>query len=81
MKKDGAYVDGVARRTKRVFILIELVTALIVTSGAIDCSFGLGWGYHWKDVAIGLGIMLWGGFVYLCCKGIFRFLGSGLSNT
>jgi hypothetical protein len=46
----ASYRAGVVRRTKRAFILVLAVAALITTSAAIDCVFSLGRGYHWRDV-------------------------------
>ncbi|CAN5336463.1 hypothetical protein BH09PSE3_BH09PSE3_04140 [soil metagenome] len=72
------HVERVARNTKAIIILIEVIAAIIVGSALMDCLLHLGWGYHWKDVGIGAGIMLWGGIVYACCRAVFRFVGSGL---
>lgn len=58
-------------QTRVSLIGIVLICALITIAALADMMFGLGWGYEWETVFIGLGIMIFGGCLYLICKGIF----------
>ena len=69
-------VDHIIRMwklTKASFIFAELVAVCITLSALADCVFHLGWGYNWKAVAGGVGIMAWGVVVYRAGRSIFRW--------
>jgi hypothetical protein len=66
----------IARRTWVVFLLVEAVAILITLSALADVLFGLGWGYNWTAVLIGIGICLWGAVVWVACRTIFRLFGA-----
>lgn len=64
------------KQTKLSFIFAEVIAAGITLSALVDCVFHLGWGYDWKAVAAGVGIMAWGGIVYVVGRIIFRWTAS-----
>jgi hypothetical protein len=66
----------IARLTKWSFVLFLVIGGLITVSALIDVLFGLGWGYHWRDVLVGGAILAWGFVVYGVCLLIFRFTDS-----
>lgn len=66
--------DRIAKRTKWTFILIAILVTAITGSALADVLFKLGWGYHWKDVLAGVGMLVWDGLIYLACLGMFRFV-------
>ena len=73
-----SFQEWVARTTWVSVIGFEAVAAIITLCALADVLFGLGWGYSWKAVLMGFGIMLWGGLIWFICRAIFRV--SGVSN-
>ena len=67
-------VGRIAVQTRLSFIGFLIVSGLITGSALADRVFGLGWGYGQWDAVWGVGIMLWGCFVYFLCTRIFRLL-------
>jgi len=67
------HIARIRIQTKVVFIFAELVAAGITLSALVDCVFHLGWSYDWKAVLAGVGLMAWGGVVYLACRTIFKW--------
>lgn len=63
----------IARQTWVMFLIVESGAVILTTAALIDTLFGLGWGYDWKAVLVGLGICIWGVFVYWICRAVFRF--------
>ena len=66
----------IAKMTWWSFLWVEAVAALITFSAIADVMLGLGWGYDWKAVLIGFGIMAWGGVIWLICRALFRVFGA-----
>jgi len=67
-----SYEQWVARMSWISLIGIEVICAIITLCALADMLFDLGWGYSWKAVLMGVGIMLWGVLVWLVCRTIFR---------
>jgi hypothetical protein len=65
----------IARRTWITFLIVEAVAILITLFALADVLFGLGWGYDWTAVLIGIGICLWGLLVWAVCRTVFRLFG------
>ena len=66
-------IARIRKQTKAAFIFAEVVAAIITLSATIDCIFDLGWGYDWMVVLAGIGMMVWGGLIYLACVAIFKW--------
>jgi hypothetical protein len=73
MKSEGAAI--IKRLTWISLIAVVCAAAAITLFAFADVTFGLGWGYSWTAVFVGLGVIAWGGAVYLACRGVFRLLG------
>jgi hypothetical protein len=65
----------IARQTRMMFLIVEAVAIIITCCALADVLFGLGWGYDWKAVLIGIGICLWGVLVWAACRIVFRLFG------
>jgi hypothetical protein len=75
------YARRIARRTWISFLIVEAGAVVITLCALSDVLLGLGWGYDWKAVLIGLGICFWAALVWLGCRMIFRLFGvRDLSN-
>jgi hypothetical protein len=72
ISKNG--IRRIARQTWGMFLLVEGVGVLITGAALLDTIFQFGWGYDWNAVLIGLGILIWGAFVWWVCRAIFRFI-------
>lgn len=62
----------ILRQTWFMYLAVQAVCLLITGSALLDQIFSLGWGYDWNTVFMGIGISLFGGLVWLACRGIFR---------
>ena len=65
-------IERIRRETRFTFILFLTFGTLMTGSALADRVFGLGWGFGPWDALAGLGIMLGGCLVYLCCIAIYR---------
>jgi hypothetical protein len=66
----------IARQTWFMYLAVQTVGLLITGSALLDQLFGLGWGYDWNTVFMGIGISLFGGLVWLACRSVFRVMGA-----
>lgn len=71
---DNVRVSRMAAQTRTILGLYEIVVGAITCYALADVLLGLNQGHSWQDVMVGMGMMVFGGGLYLVCKGIYRFV-------
>jgi hypothetical protein len=52
-------------------LIFEAVSIVITLCALADALLGLGWGYSWTAVLVGIGLCLWGVIVWFASRAIF----------
>jgi hypothetical protein len=58
-----------------MLLIVEAVAIIITLCALADVLLGLGWGYNWTAVLVGIGVCLWGAIVWVACRMVFRLFG------
>jgi len=73
-----SWVHGYTRkmwRWGRIFIPVWIAgVGIFVGAAAIDATWHLGWGYHWRDALMGLGMIAFGALFWIAWNWSFKVI-------